>query len=349
MTRRVLALVVVALSLSLVVSTASVPLLSGDRIDDDVVLAPSTGPNGDYAVVGADGELDVLLTGDNPAVVGEGVPDDTVSPLADVFTITYTGDTAARVWITDDADDVRFFHGSNRESSLEGESNSVTLAPDQMVRVGLLVDTRGDHDVEQVGTFEVTAELATGSTPTPGDGSSDGGSDEPDDGGNSGGGLPPGPPSGGGGSGGGGGLPPAPPSDGDGESTPTVTPASTPTETLTRTATPTATDPSTSVPEETVTPNVTPTPTTAAGDGGSGGVSGGSQPTTEPPVATTEESTPDDGSDDPDRTDPAVSTTPPDDERGLLPVDVNPATVAVGLLGLGIIALLVVWRLLLRA
>lgn len=166
MTRTVLLVAVLVASTALFVSTGAVPFSDGtDEVaDSDIVMEPADGPNGQYAVIDGDGEIAPLLTDENPDIESAGVPDGAVTPLDRVFTITYTGDLFARVWITDDAEDVRFYRGDDSDETLEGSGNAVTLGPNETVTVGLLVDTRGDHDVESASSFDVRIQQAT---PTP--------------------------------------------------------------------------------------------------------------------------------------------------------------------------------------
>jgi hypothetical protein len=150
---------------ALLVPTGAVPIdafeaFGSDEIPDaEIELAPADGPNGGYAVLNEDDEIELLLTESNPFVEGGGVLDNAVTPLDRVFTITYTGDQYAEVWITDDVADVEFYHGDDR-TSLERRANNVTLAPNATVTVGLLVDTRGDDDVENASQFTVHARFA---------------------------------------------------------------------------------------------------------------------------------------------------------------------------------------------
>lgn len=178
MTRTGPLLVAALATAAVLVPTGAAPfdLTGTDGVNEDIVLRPADGPNGDYALLNEDDELELLLTGKNPAIEGGGISANALSPIPRVFTMTYTGDQYARVWVTDDAEDVRFYRGADSDDSLEGRANSVVLGPSETVAVGLLVDTRGDHDVEQADTFSVNAEVAeeeedddgyTPPTPTP--------------------------------------------------------------------------------------------------------------------------------------------------------------------------------------
>ena len=179
-------LVVAALATAAVlVPTGAVPFdtTGSDSVTGELALQPADGPNGDYAVLNEDEELELLLTGANPALDSEGVNANSVTPLPRVFTITYTGEQSATVWLTDDAEDVRFYRGEDSDDTLEGRANSVVLAGEESVSVGLLVDTRGDHDVEDASSFTVHGELADDDTRNLDGAESDSGGDDSNDGG----------------------------------------------------------------------------------------------------------------------------------------------------------------------
>jgi len=76
-----------------------------------------------------------------------------------IFTITYTGDEYAHVWIDHEGENVTFLAG---DESVEGEANNVTLAPNETVAVGLDIDTHGTPVGTQVGTdeFSISAKIA---------------------------------------------------------------------------------------------------------------------------------------------------------------------------------------------
>jgi len=157
MNRTALIVVIALATAVLLVPTGAVPF-GTDTVNEGLVMAPAEGPNGDYAILNEDEEIELLLTGANPSVDGDGLDANAITPLSRVFTITYTGDKTAEVWLTDDSEDVRFYRGDDADDSLEGSDNSVTLSPSESLAVGLLVDTRGDHDVESAETFTVHAE-----------------------------------------------------------------------------------------------------------------------------------------------------------------------------------------------
>ncbi|MFC6975371.1 hypothetical protein ACFQL1_13100 [Halomicroarcula sp. GCM10025709] len=171
MSRRALALVA-ALALAsvvMLVPTGAAPFTQSgtDAINDEVHLAPAEGDNGKYAVLNEEGEIELLLSESNPYADADGVKEDATTRIGNVFTITYTGSDQAKVWLTDDAEDVRFYRSGGAAGSLEREANAVVLGPNMTVHVGLRIDTRGEHDVDQADSFTVHAETPDGSTPPP--------------------------------------------------------------------------------------------------------------------------------------------------------------------------------------
>ncbi|MFW5956332.1 MAG: hypothetical protein ACOCQY_02900 [Halorhabdus sp.] len=275
MNRTTLLVIATVAATAILVPTGAIPfdLTGNDEVSDAAIeLSPSDGPNGKYALLDEDDELELVMSSENPALDGEGVPADAVVPLDQVFTITYTGDQYAEVWISDDADDVRFYRSETPERSMEGRSKNVTLGPDQTVAVGLLIDTRGEHDVADAGSFNVEARIAEPETATP---------TEPTT-------TEPSPPPAGPGPGGGGGEPPAEPGTPTRTETTTVpTTVTTPEETVTTTEpTPGETETTTvTTPEETVTtteptPNETTTTTVSTTQPTPNGTDTTSEPTT---------------------------------------------------------------------
>ncbi|WP_324756456.1 hypothetical protein [Haloarcula montana] len=171
MARRTLILVaVLALaSVVLLVPTGAAPFTQSgtDSITDEVHLAPAEGPNGRYAVLDESGEIEIVVDESNPYADADGVKENATTRIDDVFTITYTGAEQAKVWLTNDAEDLRFYRSGGAASTLEREDKAVVLGPNATVHVGLRIDTRGDHDVEQADSFTVHAEPPDESTPAP--------------------------------------------------------------------------------------------------------------------------------------------------------------------------------------
>lgn len=166
MTRTTLLLVVFLAATALLVPTGAVGVSSPSGTDpapqlQDIEMAPADGPNGAYAVLDGNDEIAILLSGENPNIEAEGISVDAVATFESVFTISYTGEESADVWLTDEVDDVRFFGGEDAADSIEGRENNVTLEPGERLRVGLRVDTTGDYsDVENMEGFTVHANLA---------------------------------------------------------------------------------------------------------------------------------------------------------------------------------------------
>lgn len=163
MNRASIVVVALALAGTLAFPSVAVPLTNSDRITEDVHLAPTDGPNGDYAYL-ADGELVVDLSATNPNVDGAGVNPDAVTTVDDVFRIRYDGTQYANVWLTHESDAVTF---RARGRPIESERNAVTLVPNESVAVGLAVDTTGlrpDGLVDDITVHARVAEPADGST-----------------------------------------------------------------------------------------------------------------------------------------------------------------------------------------
>ena len=180
MNRTALIVVIALATAVLLVPTGAVPF-GTDTVNEDLSMAPAEGPNGDYAILNEDEKIELLLTGANPSVDGDGLDANAITPVSRVFTVTYTGSGTAEVWLTDDSEDVRFYRGDDADDSLEGSDNSVTLESSESIAIGLLVDTRGDHDVESAETFTVHAEESGTGDDDDGDTDNAGGSDDSDD------------------------------------------------------------------------------------------------------------------------------------------------------------------------
>jgi len=167
--RNHLLVVALVLSLALLVPTGAAPFdsLDADQPEgmENIELAPADGPNGDYAVLNDDGEIEILVSDENPAVDSGGVSAGGTTILTGVFTITDTGETGREVWITDGADAVQFIRDDG--SSIEGHENSVDLAPGETVRVGLRIDASDEAAVEDLNNFSVTAGIPETPTATP--------------------------------------------------------------------------------------------------------------------------------------------------------------------------------------
>jgi hypothetical protein len=203
MNRNLIAAVALVAAGTLLFPTVAAPWTDDAPEIDGVVIEPSDGPNGVYAVEDENGQLAIRIDGENPNLAdGTGVNDGTVTAIPDIFTITNDGDQPVSVWIETDVADVEFVRGTSSVQSIDGPENSVTLGGDESVHVGVRIHAIADHDVEQIELFEVVAEQTidtdgsgeTGSTTDPTDendssdgslsgaGQEDGGSDQEDGG-----------------------------------------------------------------------------------------------------------------------------------------------------------------------
>lgn len=161
MKRLAATLALLALSGALVFPSAAAPfaLTQSDAITQDVSLAPTTAPNGDYTYLDEDDELVVDLTATNPNLAGdaEGVNPDAVTVISGVFRVHYNGSQYAHVWITDESDAVTFVVDGE---PVDSQSNNVTLGPNQSVAVGVVVDTTGEPPDGLIDDIEVNARVA---------------------------------------------------------------------------------------------------------------------------------------------------------------------------------------------
>ncbi|MFC5277184.1 DUF1102 domain-containing protein [Halorubrum rubrum] len=116
--------------------------------DDRVAIQPADGPNGKYAYLNEDDEITIDVSPSNPNLSAdfEGVNVDSTGRIDDVFTITYTANETADVWIEHAGENLTF---TTDDGPIENESNAVTLGPDGSVSVGLRFDTRG----AEAGTY----------------------------------------------------------------------------------------------------------------------------------------------------------------------------------------------------
>ncbi|MFC7096467.1 PGF-pre-PGF domain-containing protein [Halobaculum marinum] len=180
MKRVAAAVSLLALSGALVFPSAAAPfaLSQSDVITQDVSLAPTSAPNGDYAYLDDD-ELVVDLTASNPNLAGdaEGVNPDAVTTISNVFRIHYNGSQYAHVWITDESDAVTFVVDGE---PIQSEAANVTLGPNESVAVGVVVDTTGDGGDGLIDQIQVNARVADPETATVATGGGTGGDDSDD-------------------------------------------------------------------------------------------------------------------------------------------------------------------------
>lgn len=150
-----LALLLIGVTGMVVPTTAD----TGDHVWDDpaIVLAPSSGPNGQYAQLDANGNLTVNVSGANV---------EAITDIEDVFTITNEEGDQYAVWVSHDGNDsVSFFVGDNR--TLEDSGDPIVLDPNETRAVGFRIDGQGHAAGETLmTTLTLHAERVSSTTPT---------------------------------------------------------------------------------------------------------------------------------------------------------------------------------------
>ncbi|PSP83446.1 hypothetical protein BRC83_07090 [Halobacteriales archaeon QS_1_68_17] len=154
--------VAAVIAVALAVPTAAVTMGEDDAgTGGALTIAPSEGPNGEYATV-EDGELRVDF---------DRLNDRATTRADDVVRIAANGSTAARVWVTVDADaGITVYDGSGQP--IDSRAEAVELRSGEELSVGFEIDTRGS--VPDEATITVHAE-ALDSTSGGGDGGDGGG------------------------------------------------------------------------------------------------------------------------------------------------------------------------------
>jgi len=164
-TRRTLILALLLVATGSLIFTTGAAVIDGDAdtvADGDLAVQPADGPNGQYAYLNDDDEIAIDISASNPNIRDpsfEGINVHSTATIDDVFTVTYTADEYAHVWIEYASENVTFVADGD---SIEGEANNVTLAPDETVTVGLALDTRGKAAGTQLGAdeFSIEAKIA---------------------------------------------------------------------------------------------------------------------------------------------------------------------------------------------
>jgi hypothetical protein len=132
--------------------------------EDKIEMEPSDGPNAVYAVEDSDGEIKLDLSESNQALAedAEGISEDSLTRIPNIFTVNYSAaadEPAAEVWFTSDAGEgIEFVVGTDTVNPIDGEDSKRTLLPTEKLHVGIVVDTRGAHDVENVSEFTIHVE-----------------------------------------------------------------------------------------------------------------------------------------------------------------------------------------------
>ena len=142
--RSIVALALLALAVAGLTATGAVDTLPAPA--EDVEVAPSGGPNDEFASLTDDEKLALNVDRLNRG---------SRTRIAAVFTLTYTGSDTTEVWIEDSSEAVTFTALAN---SIESEANAVTLASGESVAVGLRIDTTAG--VPELSEFAVNARVA---------------------------------------------------------------------------------------------------------------------------------------------------------------------------------------------
>lgn len=163
MTPRTIVLVVLVVAIA-TLSPATPSLGASVDEEGDLLLRPNAGPNGEYAFINGDGDLEI-------AIESPGMNVDSRLTAEAVFDIVNEADGDRRVWITDSAD--RIEYGVDGES-IEGEANAVTIPAGGSLEVGFDADAMGRSAGQEFAeTFTVNA--GTVDTTTTEDGVAGGG------------------------------------------------------------------------------------------------------------------------------------------------------------------------------
>lgn len=151
--------------------------------DADALLAiePSPGPNGEYAIV-ENGQIAIRLDASNESLAGEGVNDNAVTRIEDVFRIRNQGTQEVFVFFEEfGGEAVTLFGGTttaknngnriydappsglvpNETPEMEGSANALRTPVGAPIPVGLEIDTTGSHTPDDLSEqFTVRAQAA---------------------------------------------------------------------------------------------------------------------------------------------------------------------------------------------
>lgn len=151
-------------ALGLVLPTVAAPLTgqATDSVSDNVALTTENSVNAEYVRTTETGDITLDLSPSDPALAADGLNPEARTYVADTFRIRYDGDTEAAVWITSDAAGVTFLADG---APIDARADAVTLAPEESVAVGVVVDTRGATPPES-SEFTVRANVTDADTET---------------------------------------------------------------------------------------------------------------------------------------------------------------------------------------
>jgi hypothetical protein len=141
-----------------------------------LALEPSSGANGNYATT-EDGKLAIQLDGSDDTPGGDGVNDDAVTKIEDVFRMRNQGTQPVYIYIEDSSDDVTFkleradnisandVYDSpisrlvgDQETLVEESENAVKIGIGQEVAIHMKVDTTGDSTPDSLLDGDITVQ-----------------------------------------------------------------------------------------------------------------------------------------------------------------------------------------------
>lgn len=143
--RFAVAVVLTAVAVAVPTGAAVITDTAGGADGNSIELAPSTGPNGEYATV-SDGEIGLDF---------EKLNDRAITRADNVFTISVSGDDLERLWIENDVPGLTFYRGSDPSATIS-ESRPLTPSAGSMTSVGVEIDTH--EAVSGTETFTVVAQ-----------------------------------------------------------------------------------------------------------------------------------------------------------------------------------------------
>ncbi|WP_336136872.1 DUF1102 domain-containing protein [Natronomonas amylolytica] len=144
--RRVLVACLLVLAIAgLVVSTTGAEVVTHQQTD---VLELEPAGEGTYTQIDDDtGEIQIILTEENPNLNAEGVNPNAVTDIGPVFTVENVLEqrSNATVWISHDSDAVEFYVPG--EGAVESQADGVFMTPGDSATIAMRVDTRETDEV----------------------------------------------------------------------------------------------------------------------------------------------------------------------------------------------------------
>jgi PGF-pre-PGF domain-containing protein len=144
-------------AVTLVVSTTAISPDMISHLETDALELEPAG-EGTYTQIDDTGEIQIIVTEENPNLDGDGVNAEAITDLGPVFEIqnVLKQQRAATVWIDHSSDAVTFTDADGNE--IQSQSDGVELQPGDNQTVNMQVDTRGVDKIE-LGGITVKATL----------------------------------------------------------------------------------------------------------------------------------------------------------------------------------------------